>query len=444
MSHDAKRPSRRAFLRGAGNALIALPTAQFCLGRSGFGDVLAAPGDPTAPMGQRLITFYFPNGCQGEEWNYGSVLTPLADMKDKLVVFNGIDNPLTPASGRDPHEQGAAALFTGALLKSGNHGTGISIDQWLSRRIDMGTTLQKPLVAGVWRGYAGGEFRSPTWFTRSWLEDGSIVTPTIMPQDIFKLLFGAGQNQAQQTQEMLRQKSILDRVLAQHSSLLGSASPLPASHKLLLQDYTDRLRDVEVRVTKFAMASAQTCALPANPAAFKFDGGGLLDYGDFDEVFHLQMDLLVLALQCGVTNTGSLMFCCAGEEYQNPDVSGASDHGTSHYSDEGGHQVYLAYRKYHMTNLRYLLDKLKAANLLDSTVVIAGSEFGDGRSHQVDPQPHLIAGGGGTLKVGQVFDGGNKVTNCDIYRTVLSGLGYQMDSFGNKSFNTGLIKQILA
>ena len=97
-----------------------------------------------------------------------------------------------------------------------------------------------------------------------------------------------------------------------------------------------------------------------------------------------------------------------------------------------------------MTNLRYLLDKLKAANLLDSTVVIAGSEFADGRNHEVDPQPHLIAGGGGTLKMGQVFDGGNKVTNCDIYRTVLSGLGYQMDSFGNKSFNTGLIKQILA
>ena len=42
--------------------------------------------------------------------------------------------------------------------------------------------------------------------------------------------------------------------------------------------------------------------------------------------------------------------------------------------------------------------------MLDRTLIVAGSEFGDSDSHTFTPQPHLVLGGGGDLGDGRAID----------------------------------------
>ncbi len=435
--------NRRAFLRGAGGVLIALPFADFAFDSLSNQKIIAQEGGTVVP---KLVTMYFPNGCDPNFWNFDLALQPLADLQSKIILFKNIHNPVSEAVNRDAHEQGAAALFTGVRLENDLKSTGISMDQWYSRRVDQSTTLKKPLVAGVWRGYAGGIFRSQSWFRRSWLENGDPVTPVVKPLDMFNIIFGdQSASIAEKKANYARQHSVLDSVLDQMKSLTSDNSKLPSSHKALLATHLDRVRDLEKRVATFENNIPVSCSpMGSQPAEVNFGNDGLLPYADFDKVYHLQMDLMALALQCEATHTGSLMFCCAGEEFIHPSISSSyTDHGTSHYPNQEQRDVFINYRRYHANNLKYFMNKLEEAKILDSTVIVYGSEFGDSRSHTINPQPHLIAGGGGQLKMGQTIDGQLKNTNCDIYSTTLTALGQKADTYGEAAFNTGHIAAML-
>lgn len=443
------KDNRRAFLRGAGSIAIALPVAEFCLDRTDSGKLFA---QENAAQTARLVTMYFPNGAQAEIWNFEKALSPLADVRDKIILLQNVYNSVTKVNangeasdGDDGHEQGAAALFTGSRLLNNQKGTSISMDQWLSRRIDAETALKRPLVVGVWRGWAGGEWRSPTWYRRSWMENGDPVTPMTKPHEIFKTIFGDQSSVEEKKIKLDRQKSILDTVVEQYKSQISVNSKLPASHKDLLSAHLEGIRGLEKRIADARSDAALQCVVPKEgPARIDFDSSNLLPYSEFDRVYQLQIDLMVLALQCGSTRTGSMMFCCAGEEYVNPAVSSThTDHGTSHYGTPAEGEIYLAYRRYHAGNLRKMMEKLKAVGLLDTTTIVYGSEFGDGRPHQVSPQPVLIAGGGINLKMGQVIDTAQgKHTANDIWSTVLTGIGHKTERFGSAEFNTTQIKAI--
>lgn len=432
--------SRRAFLRGAGNVLIALPMADFCFNPGEKGRLFA---QETAINNARLVTMYFPNGADPNIWNFEKALLPVADLRSKIILLQNIANPVTQPTD-DGHEQGAAALFTGAPLKDTQRGTMISIDQHLSRIIDKDTQLKKPLVTGVWRGWAGGQYRSQSWFRRSWMENGDPVQPQVKPLEIFQTIFGDQSSVEEKKLKLERQKSVLDTIVEQMKSYTGDRSNLPKGHKELLTAHLERVRALEVKVIALQKDVLSQCTVPGDmPPKFDFDGEDLLPYSEFERVYRLQIDLMVMALQCGTTHTGSLMFCCAGEEFLNPKISDKTDHGTSHYGDPDSERVYVEYRRYHASNLRYFMDKLSAAGILDQTTIVMGSEFGDGRSHVVNPQPHLIAGGGGNLKMGQVIDGSKgKHTLNDIYTTVLTALGQKTEKFGVAKYNISQITEM--
>ena len=63
--------------------------------------------------------------------------------------------------------------------------------------------------------------------------------------------------------------------------------------------------------------------------------------------------------------------------------------------------------RFHIEQFAYLLDKLKAiqegdGTLLDNSMIVYGSGIGDGNRHNHDDLPILLAGkGGGTIKTGR-------------------------------------------
>ena len=445
-----KLMSRRRFLRGTHGVMIGLPLGLSVFTGSDAAEAACAGADPC-----RLVTFYFPNGCGPEFWNYSNALSPLSGLKDNILVMRGLRNSVSEAGGEDEHAQGSCNLFTGRSL-SGSAAAestiirGDSLDQFASRSLDVNSALGRPLVTGVWRGFAGGVNRPSHWYRRSWRLDettgvGAAVTPISNPADVFSAIFGlnAGGNQ-----ELLlnRKKSILDTVMQQYQSLTSSNSPYNTAAKNQFKGHLESIRDAERRLNRFQDATIVQCR-SETPQPVNL-GGGLLAYDQFEAAFQLQIDLTVIALSCGITNTASLMFCGAGEEYRNSAISNSiTDHGSSHYASEPGAiearlAAFMAYRRFHMTNLARLLNAMAAVTeangrtLLDNSVVVAGSEFGDSKTvHIRSPQPHLVAGGGLKLKLNQELDVDSKHTPSDLYRELLRAVGIVVPSFGEEDHN---------
>lgn len=300
---------------------------------------------------------------------------------------------------------------------------------------------------GVWRGFAGGLFRPISWSRRSWLASGAPAACLSNPLEAFYFAFGLSRNQS--ATYLVNKKSILDATLSQYRGLIGSNSKLGHESKKQVKYIASRVREIERRLVALHQDQVIQCR-STKSAPPDFPGvDGLLPYEQFEEVFRHQMDLMVMAFQCGLTRTGSLMFGASGEEYQNTSISQMSCHGSSHYEDDHGFDIYKHYRKYHIENLAYLVTRLMETKdaaghpLLHSTVILAGSEFGDGRNHTVSPQPLALLSGHKAFKTGQgMLDVKGQSTN-DIYKTVLQGMDLTSDGFGDPDDESGLIQKAL-
>jgi len=398
----------------------------------------------SAATQKKLVTMYFPNGCAAEFWNLQHSLGPLRALHDqgKVLLLQNVRNPLSNDSPRDPHEEGGASLFTGQSLVDGARGGGASLDQIVSPTWNKDTPLGEPLVCAVWRGFAGGSFRSTSWSRRSWLASGHPANPIQDPIDTYKTMLGLSSN----SRIDLWRKSALDSVIQRYSEFSSATSKLSTSDKSIVNSHMESLREIEKSAANFSNIAQECKTVKEKGPTFQGippDTSGLLPYASFQRAYRLHMDLVALALSCGITRSASLGFGCAGEEFIEPSISPSlPDHASSHYDSEPTKAIYLAYRRFHLDNVRYFAEKLRSHSILDSTLVIAGSEFADGRTHEKQPQPHVIVGGGDFVSSGSVDVAGR--SNNDLYRTLLQAGGVTLENVGNKKYNTpGEIKGII-
>ena len=94
------------------------------------------------------------------------------------------------------------------------------------------------------------------------------------------------------------------------------------------------------------------------PSSSQLRLGGILPYEMFQPACIEHISVLVNAFRCGVTNTASMMFGSSGEEYENPEVAGITDHAASHYGSTGNIPDFVAFRKFHMQNVHRLASSL--------------------------------------------------------------------------------------
>ncbi|SMF68067.1 DUF1552 domain-containing protein [Pseudobacteriovorax antillogorgiicola] len=413
--------TRRKAIKFVGKGFISLPLL------STFARLSKA--QDTSQNNFNFITFSFPNGCIDTAWNYEAALSPLANVQDKIVVYNRIQNEVGERQGGDGHQQGGVNLFTGKKLANDNQSSGYSLDQFIASKAFPDSPISS-LVQGVYRGWAGGSFRPTSWSRRSWLANGYPVTPFINPLDSFNSIFGIPEDQSDLF--LKTRTSILDALLEQYKSLTGEASKLGSESKLYLSRLADQVRTVEREIQVFSqqkIIDAKTNLSPPEPASLV---NGMLEYDQFDTVFKQQIDLITLAFQNNICHCASLMFGSSGEEFKHPGMK-ITDHMSSHFSNRDEYTDYLAYRRYHMTNLRYLIEQLntstdsEGAPLLNKTIIMVGSEFGDGRSHTFSSQPHLIATGDKRFPIGTTIE--EKLKSHDLYEGTIAKLGIDIKGF---------------
>jgi hypothetical protein len=426
---------RRTVLRGVGVAM-ALPWLESI---PVWGEeTTVAGGAPAFP--RRFAALFMGNGINHKHWyasgagaemELSKSLEPLAPLKTKLNVINGLFNKHATGVGIHPGQTGnilsGAALQKGAVLKGG-----ISVDQVLANHFAEQTALPS-LVLGCEQpitGYHETNFSMAYSSHISWQDANSPVPMEVYPSLAFDSLFD--------NQGTRRTKSILDRVQEHAAHLNRRVSRMDRAK---LDEYLTSVREVEKRIeqTRAVKHRADDDAKQRGPTTItmKRPDNGLPE--DIREHMRLMGDIIALAFQTDKTRVATVLLCrdLSGLFYPFLGVRTAH-HPASHYDESDDYE---RVSHYYVSQLAYLATRLNemsegAGTVLDNSCLMFISNMWSGSKHDSTKVPLLLAGGlGGTLETGRVLDytksGDDNRKLCSLYLSLMDRLGLPLKQFGD-------------
>jgi hypothetical protein len=423
--------SRRQFLRGAG-IVMSLPFLDSML--PAFSRA-ATGGGPTGPNAKPRRMFgicnnlglltdqFFPTNA-GRDYTLSPYLAGLAAHRQDFSVFSGVSHPNVDGG----HPADICFLTAAPHPGSGSFRNTISLDQHIAEQIGVHTRFPS-LTLGV-------NTRSRSL---SWTGTGVAIPPEDKAADVFKQLFiqGSPAQVAAQIRKLDTGRSILDTVAGQAKELQRSVT---ARDRDRLDQYFTSVRDLEHRLQASRgweskpkpVVAAPVPIDPANPAAYM-------------EKVKVMYDLARLAFETDSTRSITLMLDSVSTPVLDLDDANITDgyHNLSHHGKSEAKRSQLQkIDQWHMKLLAKLFSDLKAVRegedtLLDRTMVLYGSNFGDANAHTCFNMPTLLAGGG--FRHGQhlAFDRQRNYPLPNLYVSMLQRMGIESDRFAS---STGTMK----
>lgn len=415
--------SRRRFLRGTG-VLLALPLLNCMLPRS----VRAA--ETASPRRMLLISNnlgvlpkpFFPAGT-GRDYELSPYLKPMAEFRNDFTVFSGLSHP--GVTGGHSTEN---CFLTGARgpTKSGFRNQ-ISLDQYAAEKLGLVTRFPT-LNLGVNIDKANRSL--------AWTRDGVLLPAEDSAPALFRKMFVQGDAEAVQKQlkKLEERGSILDALRDETQQFSRS---LGREDKNRLDQYLTSVREIEER-----LQTARQWEQRPRPTTTQTPPADVQDHKLFFEKFDLMLSMAQLALESDSTRIVTLMvdafatpaFRLGENENTTTDYHNLSHHGQA---DEKVKQLEEADRR-QMTLLTKLLQNLAGRpagteRLLDSTMILFGSNMGDSNTHDNTNLPILLAGGG--FRHGQhlAFQRDQNTPLCNLFVTMLQNLGLETDAFASST-----------
>ncbi len=422
------RLSRRAFLRGTG-VTMALPWME---SRTVWGDEPAtAPPASEAPT--RLAVLFSGNGFHSREWwakgegdqmELGQVLTPLKDLRRKMLFVRGLFN--AEAQKGNIHSSQTGNLLSGAPLAAGGEiRSGTSIDQLLAQRIGQSTKVPS-LVLGCEKSNPSVH-KNYSMLYSSHISWSSPTTPTpleVYPALAFDRLFKDNASRSD--------KSVLDSVLEDAHDFRRHLSRRD-KHKL--DEYLDSVREVEQRIENAGKRGQlqgwrPTLEKPNIPRP----ADGIPQ--DIAEHMRLMCDILVLAFQTDTTRLCTLKLNNDHSSLRFPNLG--VDYMIHHLLSHSDTADWLKVNQFFIEQLAYVARKLDAIQegertALDNTALLYCSSMLTG-SHDNSQLPVVVLGGaGGKLKGGRVLDYSGKPERqmCRLYLSLMDKFGVRPGTFGD-------------
>ena len=425
--------NRRHFLCGTG-ALIALPALE-SIGFRPFAvaaeKAKAAPPKRAAFLGIGFgITkeTWFPDlNDTGAEYKLSEGLSPLARHKKDFTVVQGCSNQYS----NEAH-WGSTFWLTGAnrySVPGQNMANSISADQVAAQQLGENTrfaSMQLDSSDGSASGHGPG-------LSLAWDQRGKPVAGFNNPLKVFHKLFSADNLPLAQRQAAIAEKrSVLDAVLTEARRVQRGLSKTDNDK---LDEYFQGIRDIETRLGK----DEDWLVVPKAKAPLAEPAPGLKGRNEIE----LMYNLIVAALQTDSTRVMS--YRLPGQELlKSMDVT-LSAHNISHYSPGDRMDASKARDKAHSELLAGLIDKLKAtkeadgSSLFDHTALAFGSNISS--IHYLDNCPTILTGGGANLKLGQHLALPKDTPLCNVWLTMLQGMGIQAERHGDSS---GVVKELQA
>ncbi len=411
-------PSRRTMLKWMGLALP-LPLVS-------FGQV--------PPTRKRFIGCYVPNGAHmpsgvDGSWTFAEALQPLVakGLQSNAMIVRKLYNGFP---GHDPHWQNCAGFLSCEPMVLGDPGVarcGKTVDQYVAERHP--GSIRSLEIGGIYYhvhplndhpGY------SNDYLNRiSWQAADKFRSPIPNPAQLFAKLFGAEEGSAAQIAYLQqRKKSVLDQMYKDANRM---SARLPATYRPVLTSYMETVREVEMGIAQGGFTCAPNLPQPTQ----NFTDPNV----NYVLRFQLMHQMVVLAMQCGLTNAATLMYGPGVSEamiFNEPLGGGLGHHASAHHlNGPAAIDRLKAINRVQAGLLADLLEKLKAANLLNETLVLYGSDMSDGNTHYTENLPMVLCGAGSDLKFGQEIVPAARRPLADLHVEIFKLLGLPMTSFGS-------------
>jgi hypothetical protein len=328
-------------------------------------------------------------------------LQPLADFKDRMLVFSGLDSQQAAGLNFEvagDHPRACTAWLTGSHAKMTSGAdlkAGVSVDQIAAQEFGKYTqlaSLEVGLESADVVGACESSYSCAYYNTISWRNETTPMPMENRPRAIFERLFGAAGTTDPKTRLILRQedRSILDAINQDVKRLRGK---LGGPDRGKIDQYLEAVRDVERRI-QLAESQSKDKDIPAlvGPAGTPTV---------FSEYFRLMADLMVLAWQTDMTRvvTFQIGHEMSGRAY--PEIGfGDSHHSvTHHHGDPEKIAKTTRINMFHTKMLAYYLDKLRQTpdgdgSLLDHSMILYGAALSDANLHLYTDLPLLLVAGG--------------------------------------------------
>ena len=445
--------NRRSFLKGAAGASLSLPWLE---------TIASAANSETPP--QRLAVFYVPIGVvrrsffpgeskaevpkfrgflggkrkqpdlykpgfQPIEWT--PTLEPLKRVQEHITFITGLDRVYQ--NGTDVHAQCGSCFLSSAApyeIKSSAWPLNRTLDHVVADRVG-GQTPFRSLEFSC--NSHKDNVESIHFDNISWFGTGHVAPSMRDPQKVYRRLFG--------TRDAENFRNITDLVLEDARSLkreLGSED----RHKF--NEYFDSIRTIEEQMEKMARMKTDLAKTTIEePTAAYLPRG---------EYIRLMGDLMIVALQTGLTRVATMMI--GPERWNTPYMfEGVFDKPRSHHQMSHNQSKFVddlaKVDRFYMEQFAYLIEKMagiKEANgstLLYNTFFTYGSGLGDGASHQYNKLPVIVAGRGG----GKLRSGGKHLNVptgtplANLWLAQAQAMGVKRDRFAD---STAPLGQVLA
>ncbi len=447
--HATVHSSRRRFLAAAGGATLSLPWLETLQA--------GVVSRESAPVAQRLAFFYLPNGItrrgffpgegdrelpkfagQNNVWRFeGQVvppgshpltfsptLEPLHAVRERVSLVTGLDRPFQ--HGTDSHAQAASCYLTSVApyeVKNSAYPLARTLDHIAADAIGQKTPFSTLELSC---NDHQNNIESIYFDNMSWYGTGHVAPSMRNPRKVYDRLFGTSRN--------AEVRNITDLAL---SSARRLEMRLSGGDRQKFAEYLEAVRTIEQRMDRIDRLRAELVTAQIERPD---------DHLPRMEYIHLMGDLLVTALQTGLTNVGTLM--AGPERWTTPtNWEGILDKPHSHHAMTHAPQNHLEdllrLDRFHVSAYARLVQRMSeieeanGTSLLDNTVFVLGAGMGDGTTHQYNDLPLVMAGGNASgIRHGRHLHLEPGTPLANMWLTVLHSLGVERERYAD---STGVI-----
>jgi Protein of unknown function (DUF1552) len=428
---------RRTFLRGVG-ASLALPLLDSMIpARTLLAQTAARPTT-------RLGFVYVPHGAIMDKWTpatvgsgfeFTPILKPLEPFRDRLNVISGLGHRAADTTA--VHSLSPTTWLSGVRPKA-TQGVdafaGVTADQIAAQAIGQDSPLPSmELATEDHSGLIGScdrDYGCIYMNTLSWRTPETPLPMEINPRKVFERMFGQGGSAAERLARIQEDRSILDAITREVSSLQLQLGP---SDRQTMTQYLENVREIERRIQRAEKSQGdEDLLLPARPAGVPFD---------FEEHVALMYELMALSYQANITRVITFM---VSREVSNRTYTqiGVTDghHAISHHQNRAEKmEKNVRIQTFNINQFKGFLDKLQAmpdgdGTMLDHTLLLYGSNMSNSNAHDHYPLPNVVVGGAaGKMKGGRHLKYADHTPMTNLLVTMLDKVGVTQEKLGDSS-----------
>ena len=432
-----KHLPRRTFLRGMG-VTLALPLLDSMVpARTLLAQTAARPMP-------RLGFVYVPHGAIMAQWtpdkvgagfDFKSILKPLEEHRNYLNVVSGLGHKAADTTA--VHSLSPTTWLSGVRPKA-TQGVdafaGITADQIAAMAIGQDSPLPSmELATEDHSGLIGScdrDYGCIYMNTLSWRTPETPLPMEINPRKVFERMFGSGGSAKERLARLEEDRSILDVLRGEASSLQAQ---LGASDRSTLTQYLDNVREIERRIQRAESSQGdEDLTLPTRPSGVPFD---------YQEHIKIMFELMALSYQANITRVITFMVSREVSNRTYPQV-GVTDghHAISHHQNRAeSMEKNVRIQTYNVTQFKGFIDRLKNTpdgdgSLLDHSLILYGSNMSNSNAHDHFPLPNLLVGSAyGKVKGDRHLRYDDHTPMANLLLTMLDRVGVKEEKLGDST-----------